>query len=75
MALDKPEIANLYRKRTGWYDLTANLYYILVTYTVCILWDLAFPQFTMVAIWKTLLPGFQGITWGSYLLGLAEIRA
>jgi hypothetical protein len=27
----------------------------------------------MVAIWKVLLPGFQGITWGSYLLGLVEI--
>ncbi|MFQ5846536.1 MAG: hypothetical protein ACE5IQ_02560 [Candidatus Methylomirabilales bacterium] len=45
----------------------------IVTYTVCILWDLAFPQFTMVAIWKTLLPGFQGMTWESYFLGLVEI--
>ncbi len=36
----------------------------IVTYTVCILWNLAFPQFSMVAIWKALLPGFQGITWG-----------
>jgi len=45
----------------------------IVTYTVCLLWDLAFPSLSMVAIWKVLLPGFQGITWGSYLLGLAEI--
>lgn len=29
MALDKQEIARLYRKRAAWYDLTANLYYIL----------------------------------------------
>jgi hypothetical protein len=27
----------------------------------------------MVAFWKVLLPGFQGITWGSYFLGLVEI--
>ena len=45
----------------------------IVTYTVCILWDLAFPHFSMVAIWETLLPGFEGITWGSYFLGLLEI--
>jgi hypothetical protein len=42
-------------------------------YTVCILWGLTFPQLSMVAIWKVLLPGFQGITWGSYFLGLVEI--
>jgi hypothetical protein len=47
--------------------------FAFVTYTVCILWDLALPQFSMVAIWKVLLPGFQGITWESYLLGLVEI--
>ena len=29
MALDKSEIARLYRKRAPWYDFTANLYYIL----------------------------------------------
>lgn len=45
----------------------------IVTYTICILWDLAVPQFSMVAIWKVLLPGFHGITWGSFFLGLVEI--
>ena len=45
----------------------------IVTYSVCILWDLAFPAYSMVAIWKVLLPGFQGITLESYLLGLVEI--
>ncbi len=45
----------------------------VVTFTLCLLWDLAFPAFSMVAIWKAFLPGFQGITWGSYFLGLVEI--
>lgn len=45
----------------------------VVTFTLCILWDLAVPSLTMVAIWKVLLPGFQAITWGSYFLGLMEI--
>jgi hypothetical protein len=44
-----------------------------ITFTLCILWDLAFPVFSMVAIWKVVLPGFQGIGWGSYLLGLVEV--
>lgn len=45
----------------------------IVTFTICILWDLAVPSYSMIAIWKVLLPGFQGITWGSYILGLAEV--
>jgi P-type Cu+ transporter len=45
----------------------------VVTFTLCILWDLVFPAYTMVPIWKVLLPGFQGITWGSYFLGLGGI--
>lgn len=45
----------------------------VVTFTICIVWDLAVPAYSMAAIWKVLLPGFQGITWGSYFLGLIEI--
>jgi len=44
-----------------------------ITFTLCILWDLAFPALSMVGVWKVVLPGFQGIAWGSYLLGLGEI--
>lgn len=44
-----------------------------MTFTICILWDLAVPSYSMVAIWKVLLPGFQGITLGSYVLGLVEV--
>ncbi|MEE9124607.1 MAG: hypothetical protein V3U14_08990 [candidate division NC10 bacterium] len=52
---------------------SALILFGVVTFTICILWDLTFPSYSMVAIWKVLLPGFQGITWGSYLLGLVEI--
>lgn len=31
----------------------------VVTFTVCLLWDLALPAFTMTPIWKVVLPGFQ----------------
>ncbi|HSB78814.1 MAG TPA: hypothetical protein VLM91_08505 [Candidatus Methylomirabilis sp.] len=44
----------------------------VVTFSVCLLWDLAFPTFSMAPIWRVVLPGFQGITWRSYALGLVE---
>jgi hypothetical protein len=44
-----------------------------VTFTLCILWDLAVPSLAMTRIWEALLPGFKGISWGSYFLGLAEV--
>lgn len=45
----------------------------IVMFSICILWDLAVPSYSMMAIWKVLFPGFQTITWGSHILGLAEI--
>ena len=44
-----------------------------VTFTLCILWDLAFPGLAMTRIWEALLPGFKGTSWGSYFLGLVEV--
>lgn len=44
-----------------------------ITFTLCILWDLAFPGLAMTRIWEALLPGFKGISWGSYFLGLVEV--
>jgi hypothetical protein len=44
-----------------------------ITFSLCLLWDVAFPSLSMLAIWKVLLPGFQRITWGSYILGMMEI--
>ncbi len=43
------------------------------TFTLCILWDLGFPSLAMTRLWEVLLPGFNGITWGSYFLGLIEV--
>lgn len=44
-----------------------------ITFTLCILWDLAFPGLAMTRAWEALLPGFKGISWGSYFLGLVEV--
>jgi Zn-dependent protease with chaperone function len=41
-----------------------------ITFTLCILWDVAVPAYSMTRLWELLLPGFRGISPASYLLGL-----
>jgi hypothetical protein len=61
-------------KRLNLWVVTLSLGILgMITFTLCLLWDLAFPSLSMLPTWGVLLPGFQGITWGSYWLGLAEI--
>jgi len=50
---------------------TASLF-LAVTFTLCVLFDLAFPAHAMFEAWRKLLPGFEWISWQSYFLGLAE---
>lgn len=44
-----------------------------ITFTLCIAWDLVFPEYAMTRLWEVLLPGFKGISWNSYFLGLTEV--
>lgn len=43
-----------------------------ITYTLCIIFDLAFPQYAMYSAWQIFLPGFNWISWSSYFIGLLE---
>jgi len=43
-----------------------------ITFTLCILWDLALPAYSMMRVWEMVLPAFRGITPASFVLGLAE---
>lgn len=43
-----------------------------ITFTLCILWDLALPAYSMMRVWEVVLPGFRGITLASFVLGLGE---
>lgn len=49
--------------------------FLTLTYVLCVLFDLWFPALAMNRIWVPLLPGFTWISWGSFLLGLAETFA
>ena len=50
---------------------TASLF-LAITFTACVVFDLAFPQHAMYEAWRRLLPGFEWISWKSYFIGLIE---
>jgi Sec-independent protein secretion pathway component TatC len=50
----------------------ATSLFLAITFTVCVGFDLAFPQMAMYQSWQALLPGFTWISWPSFLLGLVE---
>ena len=53
----------------------ATSIFLAVTFIICILFDLLFPDHAMYKSWIQLLPGFQWISWQSFLLGLVETYA
>ena len=50
----------------------ATSLFLAITFVLCVGFDLAFPAHTMYQSWQHLLPGFQWISWRSFLLGLVE---
>ena len=46
--------------------------FLVVTYILCIVFDLWFPNYAMNSVWSPLLPGFTWLTWPGFFLGLAE---
>lgn len=53
------------------FGLSLGLFF-LITYVLCVGFDLLFPGQAMYQTWLRLLPGFTWLTWPSFLLGLAE---
>jgi len=46
--------------------------FLAITFTLCVGFDLLFPAHAMFQTWQKLLPGFQWISWKSFILGLIE---
>lgn len=46
--------------------------FLAITYTLCVLFDLAFPGQSMAGAWGAILPWVEGISLGGYILGVAE---
>ena len=46
--------------------------FLVISYVLCVIYDLIFPGQTMYLAWIRLLPGFKWLTWGTFFLGLVE---
>lgn len=46
--------------------------FLAISFVACVLFDLAFPAYAMYPAWALLFPGFTGLNWPSFLIGLAE---
>lgn len=49
--------------------------FLAISFVLCVAFDLVFPGMAMYESWIKLLPGFTWLSWGSFLLGLAETFA
>ena len=49
--------------------------FLVLTYVLCVIFDLWFPEYAMYRAWAPLLPGFSWISWPSFFLGLIEAIA
>lgn len=49
--------------------------FLAVTFSICVVFDLLFPNLAMYSVWMKLLPGFTWISWSSFFLGMAETFA
>jgi hypothetical protein len=50
----------------------ATSLFLVITFTLCVAFDLLFPSRAMYSSWQRLLPGFQWINWDSFFLGVIE---
>jgi len=53
----------------------ATSLFLLITFTLCVVFDLLLPEHAMFKAWQDLLPGFEWISWKSFIIGLIESYA
>jgi len=53
----------------------ATSLFLAISFSLCIVFDLIFPQHQMYPVWQKLLPGFQWLSFSSFVLGLIESYA
>lgn len=49
--------------------------FLSLSYVLCIIFDLWFPEYSMYQVWSPFLPGFSWISVPSFFLGLVEAFA
>jgi len=43
-----------------------------IFFVLCVVFDLLFPNYSMYKGWQMFLPGFEWLSWSSFLLGIIE---
>jgi cytochrome c biogenesis protein CcdA len=50
----------------------ATSLFLAITFTLCVGFDLLFPEHAMYMAWQDLLPGFEWLSWKSFFIGLVQ---
>lgn len=50
----------------------ATSLFLAITFVLCVGFDLLFPEHAMYQAWQKLLPGFEWLSWKSFILGFIE---
>lgn len=50
----------------------ASSLFLAITFTLCVGFDLLFPEHAMFRVWQDLLPGFEWLSAKSFFIGLIE---
>jgi len=53
----------------------ATSLFLAITFVLCVAFDLIAPGYAMSEAWAPLLPGFTGLDWRSFFIGLVESYA
>lgn len=53
----------------------ATSLFLVISFILCVAFDLLFPDYAMYQSWQALVPGFVWISWKSFLIGLLETWA
>ena len=53
----------------------ATSLFLAITFTLCVGFDLLFPEHAMFEAWQKLLPGFVWLSWKSFFIGVIESYA
>ena len=51
----------------------ATSLFLAITFILCVGFDLLFPKYAMYRGWQVFLPGFEWLSWKSFLIGLIEV--
>ena len=53
----------------------ATSLFLAISFALCVVFDLLFPDYAMYSSWQALVPGFVWLSWKSFLIGFIETWA